>query len=222
MDYEFKANLIKSGNKFFLRIPFNVREASGQKGLIPVKAEVSGFPFECRLIPKGNGIYNIPVKKEIVDKIDLTEELNVEFEVISGLSRINSNSPYSNEKPIRKIDGICSLKQPGNGLCAQTSIAMLAGVTVEEAAKVMKSGSGQASLSKVLETLAYYGLAYKKPVYTRGRKAELPKCCIVNVRNGSRSHLLVHFDGKYYDTDGEILNDYKFENVISYIEVAAG
>ena len=222
MDFEFKANLIKSVNKFFVRIPFNVWEVSGQKGLIPVKAEVSGFSFECKLIPKGNGIYNIPVKKEVVDKIDPTNELNVKFKIISGLSRINSNSPYSKENPVRKIDVISSLQQPRNGLCAQTSVAMLAGVSVEEAAKVMKSGSGQASLSKVLETLAYYGLAYKKPVYTRGREAELPKCCIVNVRNGSRSHLLVHFDGKYYDTDGEILNDYKFENVISYIEVAVG
>lgn len=222
MDFEFRANLIKSGNKFYIRIPFNVWEASDRKGLIPVKADVCGHTFECRLVPKGDGIYNIPVKKEIADNLDLAKELDVKFELISGLSRINSNSPYSKENPIRIIESIKSLKQPQGGLCGQTCVAMLAGVTVEEAVRTMKSKSGEASLSKVIETLDYYGLHHMKPVYTRGRETELPKCCIVNVRNGIRSHLMVYFDGNYYDTTGDVLPNYDYKNIISYIEVAAG
>jgi hypothetical protein len=220
MEFEFKTMVTKSGARAYLRIPFNVWDACGQKGMIPVKADVEGFTFECKLVPKGSGMYCIPVKKEITDKLDLSDELSVKFEVINRLSRINSNSPYSKENPIRVIGNISSLKQPKNGLCGQTCVAMLAGVTVEDAIRTMKSKSGQASLSKVLETLDYYGLSYGKPVYTKGREVELPKCCIVNVRGVCVSHLMVYFDGNYYDTNGEVLQGYKYENIINYIEVA--
>lgn len=221
MQFSFNSTLIKSGNKAYIRIPFDVWDACGQKGLIPVEADVSGNSFECRLVPKGNGMYCIPVKKEVTDKLDLSEEQSVQFNVISGLSRINSNSPYSKENPIRVIDGINSLQQPQSGLCGQTCVAMLAGVNVDEVIKTMKSKRWESSLSKVLETLDYYGLPRRKPVYTKGREVELPKCCIVNSKGGDTGHLMVYYDGKYYDPSNGVLQDYNFKDIISYIEVAA-
>lgn len=81
----------------------------------------------------------------------------------------------------------------------QACIAMLAGISVNEATPIMKSTKFQASISKVLETLDYFGISYKKPVYTHGEKIEFPKCCIINVRGYKKSHLLVYFDGVFYD-----------------------
>jgi hypothetical protein len=212
--------VLKESNRVFIKIPFNVWEKCGQKGLIPVEVEVLGINFECKLVPKGNGIYYIPVIKEIYKNIAFDEEIDTKFKIISGLSRINSYSPYSKENPIRKIDGITYLRQPHNGCCGQACLAMLAGISVDEVIKIMKSTKWQVSLSKVIETLDYFGFTHKKPIYTKGRKVELPKCCIVNVRGESKSHLLIYYDAKYYDPTHGVLQEYACENIISYIEIS--
>jgi len=149
-----------------------------------------------------------------------SEEIDVQFKVIGGLSRINSNSPYSKENPIRIIDGINYLRQFQNGCCGQTCLAMLAGISVDEVIKIMKSTKWQASISKVIETLDYFGFLHKKPIYTKGRRVNLPKCCIINVRGKNKSHLMVCYEGKYYDSSSGILQEYEFENMISYIEIS--
>lgn len=166
-------------------------------------------------------MYYIPLTKEVHSNIDFSEKVNVQFEIIDQLSRINSNSPYSKEKPIRTIDSINYLKQPQSGLCGQTCIAMLAGISIDEVIKVMKSTRWQASMSKVIETLDYFGFTYGKPIYSKGRKVDLPKCCIVNVRGENKSHLMIYYDGKYCDPTCGILLEYKFENIICYIEIDA-
>lgn len=63
MAYTFEETIFRSGNQYFIKIPFNVWEECNQKGLIPVKVSIEGCTFECRLIPKGEGIYYIPIKK---------------------------------------------------------------------------------------------------------------------------------------------------------------
>ena len=99
MKHWFKSNLFKEGNRTFIEIPFNVWDICGQKGLIPIKVSVDTVVFECKLIPKGNGIYYIPVSKAIISKISSEQNLYISFEIISGLSRINHDSPYSKEIP---------------------------------------------------------------------------------------------------------------------------
>ena len=47
------------------------------------------------------------------------------FQIIDGLTRINHDSPYSKQHPIRKIDNIQKLVYPKEGYCGQTCIAML-------------------------------------------------------------------------------------------------
>lgn len=219
MQYSFKSSYHKAGNRIFIKIPFNVWNTCGKKGLIPVKVVIEGIAFECKLIPKGNGEYLIPVSKEVFKKLNTSDVFDVQFTLIDQLTRINNNSPYSKENPIRSIDSINYLKQPQNGSCGQTCLAMLAGISFDEVIKVMKSSKWQASMSKVIETLDYFGFSYKKPVYTRGKKVNLPKCCIINVRGENKSHLLIYYDGNYYDPTYGISHDYRDENIICYIEI---
>ena len=93
MQYTFEGKKIVDGNRTFLDIPFNVWDITGCTGNIPVKVDADGILFECKLIPKGNGRYYIPVKKAIAGK--LKETFEVSLEVVDTLSRINHNSPYS-------------------------------------------------------------------------------------------------------------------------------
>ncbi len=111
--YSFKSALLKEGNRVYISIPFNVWETCGQKWLISVKVEISGNIFECKLVPKGNGKYLIPITKEFYENIiNPLDEIDVQFKLSDGLSRINSINPYTKENPIRKIDCINYIQQP--------------------------------------------------------------------------------------------------------------
>jgi hypothetical protein len=221
MQHSFKSKLFKDGNRTFIKIPFNVWDKCGQKGLIPIKVSVDTIFFECKLIPKGNGIYYIPVPKAIMGKIPDQQNLDISFEVISGLSRINHDSPYSKENPIRKIDSITSLIQSKGGLCGQCCIAMLAGVSIEEVTRIMNCDAWNISWGKILETLDYYGIRYAdKMIYTRGKEVILPECCIVSERMETCNHFLLHYHGTYYDSVLGKLELYDKSKMIGYLEIS--
>lgn len=219
MEYVFTSGYYKEGGRAFIKIPFNVWDTCGRKGNIPVKAVIDNVTFECRLIPKGGGEYVLPVGKNIAARLSAGEEVAVRFTVLEQLTRITGGSPYSWENPIRHIGSIEFIRQPADGFCGQTCLAMLAGIPVDEVSKIMKSGAWQASISKVTETLDYFGFSHGRPVYTHGEKADFPKCCIVNMRGGEKSHLIVYFDGRFYDPASGIAEDCHYEDVISFIEV---
>ncbi|MBP1924430.1 hypothetical protein J2Z76_000283 [Sedimentibacter acidaminivorans] len=219
MNYSFRSVYYKEGNRIFIKIPFNVWETCKKRGNIPVKVVIEDIPFECKLIPKGNGDYVIPVNKDVINKLDSRSEYSVHFTLLNQLTRINNSSPYNKDNPIRIIDSISYKKQPDIGFCGQTCLAMLAGISVDEVIKLMKSKKWQASISKVIESLDYFGFSHEEPVYTYGQMVEFPKCCIINVRGYEKSHLIVYFDGIFYDPTSDVTNDYKYENIISYITI---
>lgn len=219
MNYSFKSGYYNEGNRIFIKIPFNVWDTCGKKGNIPVKAYIEDITFECKLIPKGNGEYLLPVNKEIFYKLRPSGEFDIKFTILEQLTRINNNSPYNKDNPIRHIESINYLKQPTDGYCGQTCLAMLAGISVDEAIKIMSSTKWQASISKVLEALDYFGFTYKKPVYIHGKKVTFPKCCIINTRSCEKNHLLIYYNGVFYDPTSGVTDDYKYENIISFIEI---
>lgn len=220
MNYSFKSSYYNEGNRIFIKIPFNVWDTCGKKGNIPVKAVIEDITFECKLIPKGNGEYVLPVNKDIFYKLRSSGEFDINFTILEQLTRINNNSPYNKDNPIRHIESINYLKQPANGSCGQTCLAMLAGISVDEVIKIMRTTKWQASISKVLETLDYFGFTYKNPVYIHGNKVTFPKCCIINTRDGEKSHLLIFYNGVFYDPTSGVTDDYKYENIISFIEIS--
>ena len=132
MTYKFPERIFKQGNRYFIKIPFNVWEECGQRGSVPVRVSIKDCIFECRLVPKGEGIYYIPITKNIVNQINCDDEINISFEIINGLTRINHDSPYSKENPIRRIRDIQSVTYPKAGYCGQICIAMLTGLSVDE------------------------------------------------------------------------------------------
>lgn len=181
MIYRFHAGLFSEGGRTFIRIPFHVWEETGLKGNIPCRVSIHGVSFECKLIPKGNGCYFIPVTRKTLSALATEEEYDVEMEPIQTLSRINRDSPYSREHPIRSIDRIDAIPIQA-GFCGHCCVAMLAGVPLSEVVALM--GKGHASWSKILEALDYYGISYApKAVYTKGSPCQLPPCCIVNNDN---------------------------------------
>ncbi len=181
MVYRFTANIHTEGKRAFIEIPFNVWEETGLKGNIPCNVSIHECSFECKLIPKGCGKYYIPISKECLSVLTLEKAYKIEVEPIAALSRINHDSPYSKENPVRKIDGIKIISSQ-DGLCGQHCVSMLADVPLSDVVELM--GKGKASWSKILEALDYYGISYaSKAVYTKDSACPLPVCCIVNNDN---------------------------------------
>jgi hypothetical protein len=213
MSYKFNGEIFEEGQRSFITVPFNVWDECGQKGNILVKVTIDDFTYECKLIPKGKGIYYIPMTKSALKKICVNKELKISFELISGLSRINNNSPYSLENPIRKINNIKIITQPKNGLCGQACIAMLSGVSLNEIINLM---GPQCSLSKVIETLDYFGIAHSdKMVYKLKQDSRFPKCCIIN----TEGHLMIFYDGKYYDPSMGVLEEFDSSKITGFLEI---
>ena len=73
--YRFEAQLERPdmrGAWTFVRVPFSVADEFGIKGQAPVKGTINGVPFENFLLPQGEGVHILVVKKEIRDKAGVT------------------------------------------------------------------------------------------------------------------------------------------------------
>lgn len=218
MVYRFQAVMQRKGEEGMIEIPFNVWEICRKEGEIPVKVKVDNSIFVCNLVPRKNGFYNIPVNSEIAQQFEENKEYDVTFRMMNRSA--GDNSPYSTTNPIRKIDSIDLVKQHRDGLCGQSCIAMLAGITLEEAINVMHCSEWQATMGKMIETLNYFGIAHSEEIiYTTGRTVELPRCCVILERMGRYSHYLIHFEGKFYDSTLGILPEYDMSKMLGYFEI---
>ncbi|MGN1235249.1 MAG: DUF1905 domain-containing protein [Christensenellaceae bacterium] len=208
MIYKFCAGIDTEGGRAFIEIPLNMWEETGRKGNIPCRVSVQGLSFECKLIPKGNGKYWIPITKKTLSALETEAEYEIGMEPIETLSRINHDSPYSEQRPIRKIDGIEPIPIP-SGFCGHCCVAMLAGVPLSDVIALM--GKGGSSWSKILEALDYYGISHaSKAVYPKGGSCQLPPCCIVHNDNG----FILWYKGSFCG-----VTDVDPKKTISYMEI---
>ena len=92
MIYKFIGGIYTEGVRAFIKIPFNVWEETGIKGNIPCRVSILDFSFECKLIPKGNGNYLIPITKKMLSSLEAEKEYEIGMEPIETLSRINHDS----------------------------------------------------------------------------------------------------------------------------------
>ncbi len=134
MLYSFEGQLISEGSRSFIEIPFNVWDETGLKGNLPARVKVNDCVFECKLVPKGKGCHYIPVNKSYAGSLEGLLDVSIEF--IASLSRINHDSPYSTERPVRIIDSIKEIDIVP-GYCSHCCIAMLAGISLQDVQALM-------------------------------------------------------------------------------------
>ena len=131
-----------------------------------------------------------------------------------------SDSPYWEANPIRKVDHVELVTQPWDGLCGQAAVAMIAGITLDEACDLMHCREWQANMAKMITTLDYLGIPHSSTLnYTLGREVELPKCAILMEKMGRYCHYLVYYDGKYYDPNLDIMTSYDTTKLLGYLEI---
>ena len=223
MRYFFNGKIEKTDELYTIRIPFNVWEVCKQRDVIDAELVLDNKIIECELIPeeKGKkGNYKIHLQEEDVSHVDTDKEHKLLLHVTGSLIQMNRNSPYSFDNPIRKIDGIDIIIQPEDGICGQTCVAMLANVTIAEVMSVMDCREWQGTMGRVISALNYYGIDHSDIImYTEGRDATLPKCCILMEKMGLSCHYLVYYDGKFYDPNLGIITEYDMSKLQGYLEV---
>lgn len=217
MEYKFEQKVCARNNEGYMEIPFNVWEICKKEGDVPAKVTIDKTSFVCNLEPKGNGYYVIPISEKVMQQFQEDVYYPVTFFI---MVRSAAHSPYSTTNPIREIDGIEILLQPYDGLCGQSCIAMLAGISLEETINVMHCSEWQATMGKMIEALDYFGIGHDEQIiYTVGKEVQLPKCCIMMEKMGRYSHYLIHYDGKFYDSSAGILKEYDMSKMMGYLGI---
>ena len=220
MRYFFDGRIVKQDNLYSIRIPFNVWEVSRMRDVIQADIVLDNKIIDCELLPQSKGNYIIHLQEEDISHIDINQTHKILLHINRSLIQMNQNSPYSFENPIRKIDHIDVIIQPADGLCGQSCVAMLAGVTIAEVISVMDCREWQATMGRVISALNYYGIDHSEViVYTAGHEATLPKCCIMMEKMGLYCHYLIHYDGKFYDSNLGVLTEYDMSKLLGYLEV---
>lgn len=220
MRYFFDGRIVKQDNLYSIRIPFNVWEVSRMRDVIQADIVLDNKIIDCELLPQSKGNYIIHLQEEDISHIDINQTHKILLHINRSLIQMNQNSPYSFENPIRKIDHIDVIIQPADGLCGQSCVAMLAGVTIAEVISVMDCREWQATMGRVISALNYYGIDHSEViVYTEGHEATLPKCCIMMEKMGLYCHYLIHYDGEFYDSNLGVLTEYDMSKLLGYLEV---
>jgi len=224
MKYFFKSKFKKENDIYCISLPFNVWEVNKRREHISAELMVDNNIIECELIPSNtNGYYVIQLTEDQVKDIDVTLVHKFLIKVSGSLIRMNQNSPYSLEKPIRKIDDINIIIQPIDGTCGQTVVAMLAGNTIAEVCSAMGCREWQATMGHVISALNYYGIDHSHViVFTEGEETTLPRCAILMEKMGRFCHYLLCFNGKYYDPNDGVLEEYDTSKLLGYLEIRLG
>lgn len=220
MRYFFNGKIEKLNDIYSIRIPFNIWEVCKQRDVIQGDLVLDNKIIDCELLPEEKGNYKIHLNDEDVSHVDITKEHKILMHVSGSLIQMNQNSPYNFDNPIRKIDSMEVIIQPEDGLCGQTCVAMLAGVTIAEVISVMDCREWQATMGRVISALNYYSIDHTDIImYTEGHEATLPKCCIMMEKMGRFCHYLVHYDGKFYDPNLGVMDHYDMSKLLGYLEV---
>lgn len=222
MRYFFESCVEKKDEGYMLSVPFNVWEVCKFRDVIEGDIVLDNKIISCELLPieKSNGRYQIRIKEEDAMTVELGVPHKVLLHVTGSLIKMDQNSPYSFDNPIRKIDSMQVIIQPEDGLCGQSCVAMLAGLTIAEVMIVMDCREWQATMGRMISALNYYGIDHSDIiVYTEGKPATLPKCCIMMEKMGRYCHYLVHYDGKFYDSNLGVLTQYDMSKLLGYLEI---
>ncbi|MCI8801645.1 hypothetical protein NSB25_04430 [Acetatifactor muris] len=220
MRYFFESVVEKKEKGYMIRIPFNVWEVSKHRDVIQGEVVLDNRIIECELLPIDKGNYEIHIADNDAVNVEPGITHKILLHITGSLIRMDQNSPYDFEHPIREIDSMKVIIQPEDGLCGQACVAMLAGNTIAEVISVMDCREWQATMGRMISALNYYGIDHSDVInYTEGRDAVLPKCCILMEKMGRFCHYLIHYDGKYYDSNLGVLEEYDMSKLLGYLEI---
>jgi len=111
--------------------------------------------------------------------------------------------------------------QPTASTCGQACIAMIAGKSVEEVIKDMKT-DGPTSIGQLIEILDIYGISHaeKNKRISKKNPALYPYSILTVHINAGYTHWVLFYDSKYFDPEfGLIEGEYPHGKITSFLEI---
>lgn len=190
-----------------------------------VKGCINGLAYECALIPRGKGIYLLPISKKIIkgSKINIGDTLNITMELIKNDKELDRKNDVNKTDQYRMIDSIKYIKEPNSRACGQACIAMLASVDVEEVIKVMKT-KGSTTIGQIIEALDYFRIKHAERNKRISKKnPHYSEICILTVHMPGYSHWVLYYKGKFFDPEFGVLEEcHPDGKITSYLEIYLG
>lgn len=115
------------------------------------------------------------------------------------------------------------IMQPTFSTCGQACIAMIAGKSVEEVIKDMKTDAST-SIGQLIGILDFYGIGHAEKNKRISKKNPVPyKYSILTVHTDvGYTHWTLLYDNKYYDPEfGLIEGEYTHGKITSFLEIYA-
>lgn len=208
----------RAGNRYMIDIPFNLLDAFGKKGNFEVDCTINGISFRCSPIPKGEGRYMLGFTKPMQSQVGAQsgDALHISMEVIEQeIERVRPDSYIA-------IKEVSLLLQNNTRTCGQACVAMLAGVSIEDVIKVMKT-SGPTSIGQIIEALDYYKIGHSdKNVRLSKKNPTLPDTAILTVHMPEYTHWVLYHNQKLYDPEFGLLDEcHKDGKITSFLEIFA-
>lgn len=102
--------------------------------------------------------------------------------------------------------------------CGQAVLAMLSDKEVSEIVKLTGT-ERETDLKQMFSALSYYNINYKKERRAVSKKAELPKIAMLSLETPKCWHWSLYYDGKFFDPEYGILDDFPPSNRRYYWEI---
>ena len=112
MRYFFESAIEKKEKGYMIRVPFNVWEVCKQRDVIQAEVVLDNDIIDCELLPIEKGNYEIHIEDEDAVKVALGVPHKILLHINGSLIRMDQNSPYSFDNPVRKIDSMQVIIQP--------------------------------------------------------------------------------------------------------------
>ena len=115
-------------------------------------------------------------------------------------------------------ENITHIFEPTPLQCGQAVLAMLTGKEVAEIVTLLKN-ERETTLREMYRTLEFYGIGIKKSRVEVRNKESLPKICILSLETPKCWHWSLYSQGKFYDPEYGVLDDFPPSNRRYYWEI---
>lgn len=109
------------------------------------------------------------------------------------------------------VDKVCHIYEPNPLACGQAVLAMLSGKNVQKIFDLVKTEK-ETTLKDMKSALKTLGIFYSDTRIEVLKKCELPRVALLSLETPKCWHWSLFFDGKFYDPEYGVLDDFPPSN----------
>ena len=105
------------------------------------------------------------------------------------------------------VKDIKHIYEPNPLACGQAVLSMLSGADIDTIIKTVGTEK-ETTLNQMIDCLEFFGIEMSRQRVEAREKAELPKVCVLSLETPKCWHWSLYFEGKFYDPEYGVLEDF--------------